>query len=74
MAVDSGRSYGAAATGDREWGPSAAARLMALIDRARHDPRFRADLRCEPVATVARLGLSYSAAEWHGPREPLTDS
>jgi hypothetical protein len=53
-------------------GPSRGALLIALIDRARHDRRFAADLRDEPVRTAARLGITLRTAEWAGLRELLT--
>jgi len=39
-------------------GPTRKALLMALIDHARHDQRFRIELRHAPVATAARIGIT----------------
>ena len=53
-------------------GPSRGALLIAFVDRVRHDRAFRFDLRCDPVVTAARLGLTLSGSEWNGLRELLT--
>jgi hypothetical protein len=53
--------------------PSRSALLVSLVDRARHDRAFGADLRREPVSTAARMGLSLSDAEWNGLRGLLID-
>ena len=53
---------------DRERGVA----IVAVISRATHDGQFRAELRRDPVGTVARAGLDLSAAEWAGLRDVLT--
>jgi hypothetical protein len=54
-------------------GPSRAALLLALIDRARHDRAFAASLRREPVGTARQMGLVLRDSEWGGLRDFLID-
>jgi hypothetical protein len=47
--------------------------VVELVDRARHDRGFRAELRREPVGTVRRLGMDLYDSEWAGLRALLED-
>ena len=73
MATDCERSRRVDAAPDSAGAPSRGALLIWLVDRARHDRAFGADLRRDPVLTATRLGLTLSGAEWHGLRELLID-
>jgi hypothetical protein len=54
-------------------GPSRVTLILALIDRARHDQAFAADLRREPTSTAKRMGLVLRDCEWHGLRDFLVN-
>jgi hypothetical protein len=54
-------------------GPSRAALIFSLIDRARHDRAFAASLRREPVLTARQMGLVLRDSEWGGLRDLLND-
>jgi hypothetical protein len=54
-------------------GPSRAALIVALIDRARHDRAFAAALRLEPVVAAGQMGLVLRDSEWGGLRDFLID-
>jgi hypothetical protein len=58
---------------DSAVGPSRSALLIALVDRARHDRAFGADLRREPIKTADRMGLHLRDSEWAGLRDLLVD-
>jgi hypothetical protein len=54
-------------------GPTRGALIIALVDRMRHDQRFRNDVRRDPVTTVAQWGLRLRDSEWAGLRDFLVD-
>ena len=73
MAMDCERLRTVGTAPDNAGVPSRGALLIWLVDRARHDRAFGADLRRDPVLIAARFGLTLSGAEWHGLRELLID-
>jgi hypothetical protein len=47
------------------------AEILSLVDLARNDRGFAADLRRDPVAASSRLGIRLRDAEWAGLRDLL---
>jgi hypothetical protein len=47
------------------------AEILSLIDLARNNRGFAADLRRDPVAASSRLGIRLRDAEWAGLRDLL---
>lgn len=66
--VNGGEPDVSSEAGSAGTGFSRTALLVALVDRASNDRTFAADLRREPAATAARLGLWLSDCEWNGLR------
>jgi len=65
---------GSAAAGvgsDVQTGMTRGGFIVALVDRARHDRAFCAELRREPVGTARRFGLELYDSEWAGLRDLL---
>jgi hypothetical protein len=58
---------------DGATGPSRAALILALVDRARHDRAFAACLRREPVSTARQMQLELRDSEWSGLRDLLIE-